>query len=395
MFLQVFLTGEVLNREPIHIIGAGPAGLVAAIHLARNGYSVTVYERKYDVGGRFNGDFQGLENWSTRQSVPRFLEELGIEANFRLQPYQSGLVFNPSGESYRLPASRPLFYLLKRGSGNDTLDQGLKEQAIEAGARFEWGQRVERAPAGVKVIVATGPKSTDAIARGMVFRTSHEDCFEVFLDDDIAPKGYAYLLVNEGQATFATCLFEKMNDAHFYYRAAVDRLESQKNIDITDARYFGGYVNFALNRPLVKNRRIYYAGESAGFQDALFGFGIRYAMLSGYLAARSIQENRSYSSLCRQHIIPKMKASLANRWLFAHLKNVGYTAVLDRLAGKEDVLDVMSTQSRLNWIRRMVLPVAGKKFGNSKVYAPCDDENCTCLWCNDRESACAPAECLR
>ena len=38
-----------MNRE-IEIVGAGPAGLVAAINLAKAGCNVTVYEEKPDVG---------------------------------------------------------------------------------------------------------------------------------------------------------------------------------------------------------------------------------------------------------------------------------------------------------------------------------------------------------
>ena len=46
--------------KKIEIVGAGPAGLVAAINLARADFKVTIYEEKPDVGHRFHGDFQGL-----------------------------------------------------------------------------------------------------------------------------------------------------------------------------------------------------------------------------------------------------------------------------------------------------------------------------------------------
>lgn len=47
--------------EPIQIAGAGPAGLAAAITLARAGRQVVVHELQSDVGHRFKRDFQGLE----------------------------------------------------------------------------------------------------------------------------------------------------------------------------------------------------------------------------------------------------------------------------------------------------------------------------------------------
>jgi NADPH-dependent glutamate synthase beta subunit-like oxidoreductase/Pyruvate/2-oxoacid:ferredoxin oxidoreductase delta subunit len=50
-------TGQVKLLEPpkpehIVIIGAGPSGLSAAWHLARRGYTVTVYEKEKDIGGK-------------------------------------------------------------------------------------------------------------------------------------------------------------------------------------------------------------------------------------------------------------------------------------------------------------------------------------------------------
>jgi flavin-dependent dehydrogenase len=41
---------------------AGPAGLAAALTLARAGVLTVVHEIRHDVGARFHGDFQGIEN---------------------------------------------------------------------------------------------------------------------------------------------------------------------------------------------------------------------------------------------------------------------------------------------------------------------------------------------
>ncbi|MFU8830068.1 MAG: FAD-binding protein [Phycisphaerales bacterium] len=50
----------------IEIAGAGPAGLAAAITLARVGRVVIVHEAQAEVEYRFKRDLQGLENWTTR-----------------------------------------------------------------------------------------------------------------------------------------------------------------------------------------------------------------------------------------------------------------------------------------------------------------------------------------
>ena len=381
-----------MNEEHIHVIGAGPAGLVAAINLAKNGYPVTVYEMKEDVGTRFNGDYQGIENWSTEEDARQFLEAVGVETNFSFESYADGDFFNPSGEKYNFNMSRPLFYLVERGTSEWSLDQGLKRQALQAGVQFEWGRRITHAPDG-KVIISTGPKAADAVARGMVFKTTHENYYAAFLDDEIAPQGYAYLLVNEGKATFATCLFEKFSEAHSFFDAALERMQKHVDIDIIDSKSFGGYVNFFLDRPLMKDHRIYYVGENAGFQDALFGFGMRYAMHSGYLAAKSIMEGLSYPALCREHIIPKMETSLANRWLFTRLENLGYTIMLDRLESQQDIMPTLLKQYNSSWYKRTVLPVARRAFKTRLEDKQCMHEDCSCVWCKHGEHAYAEVEC--
>jgi flavin-dependent dehydrogenase len=76
--------------RPVEIVGAGPAGLVAALTLARNGYRAVVHELRPDVGHRFHGDFQGLENWSTKEDVIDLLGRMGIKINFPCHPYTGG-----------------------------------------------------------------------------------------------------------------------------------------------------------------------------------------------------------------------------------------------------------------------------------------------------------------
>ena len=63
----------------INILGAGISGLTAAINLSKNGYETVVYERNSDVGLRFHGDIQGLENWSEKQDVIKDLKRFGIK----------------------------------------------------------------------------------------------------------------------------------------------------------------------------------------------------------------------------------------------------------------------------------------------------------------------------
>jgi flavin-dependent dehydrogenase len=102
------------TKRAIDVVGAGPAGLVAAINLVKAGNDVTLHEAAPGVGHRFHGDFQGIENWTTRDDPREFLKRIHVEVNFRFEPYRGGVFVSPDlrrRESER--ASR--FFTLSKG----------------------------------------------------------------------------------------------------------------------------------------------------------------------------------------------------------------------------------------------------------------------------------------
>ena len=376
------------KEKYITIVGAGPAGLTAAINLANAGFETTVYEQNQNAGLRFNGDFQGLENWSDEDDTLQILNQIGIKINFLCHPYSGndGLFYGPKLEKVKVKTSRPLFYLIERGSNPNSLDQGLRKQAEELGVNILWGKKLESVDDS-KAILGTGPKAADAIAKGMVFRTSLDDIFIGFIDDKIAPKAYAYLLVNDGKATFATCMFEDFQNEKIYYERALRALNTVIDIDINEPEEFGGFVNFFNEPKISKDNRILYVGENAGFQDALWGFGIKYAMLSGYYAAESIINNQDYKKLCEINLLPKLKTSLANRWLFAHLYNPGYTFILNKLKTMDDVIPALKKHYNTSMSKKLVYQIAKRWYKTRLIDKQCMHENCDCVWCRHGKHA--------
>lgn len=381
-----------MNSKEINIVGAGPGGLTAAITLAKNGYDVNLYEQNDDVGLRFNGDFQGLENWSDPEDTLDILIRIGIGINFLCHPYYGtdGYFIGPKKEKISVKTSRPLFYLIERGtnnsSGGRSLDQGLRKQAEECGINILWNQKIESVKEG-KTIIGTGPKAADAIAKGIVFKTTHKNVFIGFLDNRYAPKAYAYLLVNNGKATFATCLFEDFKNEKLYYNKALNVLDLIVNIDKRDIKEFGGFVNYFNEPKYSKDNRILYVGENAGFQDALWGFGIKYAMLSGYYAAQSIIEGTDYREICEKNLTSKFKTSLANRWLFAHLTNYGYSFLLSKLAKFDDVIPPLMKHYNNLAAKKNIYLLAKKWYRTRLIDKQCLHEHCDCVWCRHGKHA--------
>src|SRR5262249_29655039 len=178
-------------------------GLAAAITLARAGIPAVVRELRTDVGGRFHGDFPGIENWTTRGDVLEELSRLGIGPGVYYAPVREGRFFDPPRRAFALRAPDPVFYLVRRGCGRGTLDTALKEQALSCGVQIRLG---DRTGAGDQpAIVSHGPRGCAAVAVGYVFDTPMPDGIFGVLSDELAPKGYSYLLVRGGLGTVASC----------------------------------------------------------------------------------------------------------------------------------------------------------------------------------------------
>lgn len=347
----------------IQVIGAGPAGLAAAITLARNRCDVVVHEASGEVGHRFGGDLQGLENWTSRQDVLSELQALGFNTDFDYLPCCSGTAYDAWGRFYRMRCDKPIFYLIERGPGPSALDTALLRQALELGVEVRFNSRVEHVD--FPAILATGPKAADAIAVGYHFKTSSKNGFWIICDNNLAPKGYAYLLIMNGRGTVKSCMFSGFKHEKVYVERTVSRFRELVKFDMIDSQPHGGVGNFQLPvSALVNDRPV--AGEQAGLQDTLWGFGIRIAIQSGILAARALIENTNYDSLWRRTFKAPMQASAVNRALYARLGSYGMRLFLKYLASRSDVRACLRHHYQFSWSKYLLQPWATTQYDSRR-----------------------------
>jgi flavin-dependent dehydrogenase len=342
----------------IKIAGAGPSGLTAAITLALAGYDVEVYEKRTDTGKRFHGDLQGLENWSSPTNVIGELAQMNIRVNFDCAPFLQLITTN--GTSQRVshyPEDNPLCYLVKRGDMPGSLDQGLKAQALEAGVQIHFGQTI---PAEETDIVATGPISKEqfAVDKGIVFNTTHEDINVFLLNDKAAYKGYSYLLITNGYGCLCTVLFDEFTRLNECYEVSKRMLQELVPFDVQNPRPVAGIGCFST-RNIFQRGKSYYVGEAAGIQDLLWGFGIRTAVQSGYLAADCLINDRDYAQVARAFFGPKLKATLISRFLWELLRFNNYAIVVDDKINRT-ALKSFKLPSLYNFgpLHKLIYPVA-------------------------------------
>jgi len=77
---------ECLDQD-VAIVGAGPAGLVAAYYLAKAGCRVSVFERKLSVGGGMWGGGMMFNEIVVQEDAKRLLDEFGVHARHYEGPY--------------------------------------------------------------------------------------------------------------------------------------------------------------------------------------------------------------------------------------------------------------------------------------------------------------------
>jgi len=367
-----------VSSETIQVVGAGPAGLAAAITLARAGRPVVVHEAAAEVGARFQGDHQGLENWTAEKDVLDDLRELGLTCDFARMPCRHGVVFDAWGKRYEFRSGSPVFYLIERGPDPGTLDSALLAQARELGIEIRFSSRLREVEG--PAILAAGPRAADAIAVGFHFETSMPDGCWVICDDELAPQGYAYLLVMNGRGTVKSCMFSGFRRERECVARTVERFRELVGLEMKNPRPHGGAGNFRIPVSAYSGRHPV-VGEQAGFQDTLWGFGIRFAIASGVLAARSLMDGADYDARWRDELNPVLRAAVVNRAVYRNLGNQGYRRFLRRASASGDARRFLQRYYGPSWLKSLLYPWARWRVQSRRRDFTCSHIDCACVWC--------------
>ena len=363
--------------------------------LARAGRAVEVHEAKGDVGTRFIGDLQIIESASERESVPQFLARIGIEQNFYFRPADWATFYDARGAARTIRSDEPYGWFIRRGPEDGTLDRGLLAQARALGVNVIFNSRLDgvvrgvvrasSAPSGGGApadIVATGPASPDGLAREMTWHTSDPERIDVFFNHHLSPGGYSYLFILDGIATFGCAIvadFKKIDEYFEHSLAAAQRLHGFTIPAETRTGY--SYMNFHL-KVLATKGGARYVGEAAGFQDYLFGLGIRYALTSGWLAARSILEERDFDELWMGGLGRKQETSLVNRFLYEAGGNTGLSMFVRQAANAKDFRGYLSGWHEARWWKALLSPIVRRVWRHRGRCQHKPGEH----WCRSRDT---------
>ncbi len=330
---------------PIRIAGAGLAGMTAALVLARAGRMVEVFDPKIRLLPSSGPHSEGIRNY-------RKVDALGElrSVGFDLAPFSTVQRTVRVSPHARMELVGPAHYLFQRGREPGTVDQVLYRAAQEAGAAFRFGTSLEPGEAD---IVATGPPKDDTqiLGAGYTFSAAgsplRRDVACALFDNEVAPAGY--LAITPGTDYHS---IYSVSWSEFDYDRLLARVNRALGVpwvkEILGTSTWVGKIHgraHVVRDPIGHAERggALYVGEAGGFQDAVAGFGFRYAVMTGALAARSILQGADYRSLLRDAFGQEFIESWAFRETLNQATNDDYDRMFQAL-GPEIALEAYVAQ---------------------------------------------------
>lgn len=310
----------MFQRKQIKILGAGISGLVAGITLAKNSYKVEIFEKRPRIGSFFKKSIHSVRNYFYNYNVIEKYKRLGIDAS-NFYPIFKEFRYSPSlSKSVEIYSRKePLFYNFIRGyDDKNSLDNELLKLAKDYGVDIYFDQKIDPNNKNID-IVATGAYCAKYVGYGAHYRNISNikiDSIYYFSNNHYAPEGYIYILpfLDEFSLVITTTKIKNKNQL----KKRFDKLKKDNNIIkeiLKDAEFINeifGIASFGIPRTAIKDGKLY-IGEAAGFLDATTGFGIHYAIFSGYLAAKAIINNENYDKLWKKHFEQELKAKYSKR----------------------------------------------------------------------------------
>ena len=329
--------------KDVYIGGCGIAGMSAAMYLSKKNIPVTVFEKKSKPGQSRHGDYEGIENWIFDDNTPYIFNKIGFDfSKINSHPVADFNVHSFNQPPLSIKNMKPFFNLVKRGDSISDFDNQLYKQCLESGVKFKFDT-----PAPDKCdIIATGTKKASAYVRGSSFKTSQKNQVHLLLGKEFSPKGYAYLIICDGHGTIATAYKKAKRDSANYLDICKEYFK-KLDIEIVDEKDFASRGSFSFSNSKISLPIT--IGEAGGFQDYLFGFGMKISMMSGLFAGLYMSGEKSNAKLLLSNINKKRRISFINRVLYERLNNQNMYYLAQKFSNSKNPLSILEEAYKWNY----------------------------------------------
>ncbi len=298
-----------LEDERVTIVGAGIAGLVASINLAREGYQVTVLEREQTIGG--------LDQWHpsmhmTPMRPKETWEYLGIDLSDCFSPVKLGMVYS-YGKKFRLDSKD--LYLVERSGRDTSIDSFLYKVALKEGVNFRFSKNfksTELQSIQGKIIVASGLYKemyenlnlSHYHIRGWRAHSETDREDELFIYFNHYTTDYCYLSA-KNNIIFGLLFDRGRKPTQEHLKRFKNELEKTQGIVFENWTYSTGCSPNTLQ---LFQKGFILSGSLSGMIDPFLQFGIVGSLISGKIAALAVVD-RSKAEIDFKNFTKRFKTS--------------------------------------------------------------------------------------
>jgi len=312
------------------IIGAGMAGLASGITLANGGMNATIYEQHSAVGTSVGHNIMAIRNYNLPFDQMEEFNRLGLKLK-DAKPIYKIIKYSPSGKHMEVfSKDKPIFYAIMRGPNEkSSFDVQLANQFESEGGKLELNQKKNLKFGD---IIANRNIFSNFACVGSEFVDVEVDPETIifFMNNKYSPQGYLYMVPwGENEISLASTNYDLNAPLKVLFNRFIAENEIITKIlegssvlnDFACTAYSNVPSTAKINGHLV-------VGSAAGFLDSARGFGVKYALLSGVLAAKSILEKKDYDKLWKSAFEKELLDGFSRRLILEKMTNEDYDKLI-------------------------------------------------------------------